>query len=515
MQQTPEQREAHNAKRREQRSQQTPEKREVQNINRCIDYQSFPQTQIQARLRAHLSRVRQRPKRLFPYDIKSPGIPESPVLTDFECNVDSAAALLWERSGIYRFRDLFYKCDEASVIHPEIKCELEAHNINSEILERCINGYNNYMSPFEIDICYCAVCNIRTFEHKEHCAMSVESLPSILLLSEEASNMFYSTPHNFRSAFNVFQHAGHLYFLNPSLLFTDICGNQKFPICEQCNIALYSKKKIPTYSIANGFDFGDAQRIGLPKLTLLEKAVLSRCHLYAQIIKLVPPRGYNKDTHHVALKGHVLVLDHDGPEQLSKSLINLDVRDFVSVSFVGTLAQWDVVKLTWRKLSTLQDLLLVNVDSIQKWLHAFHYLKNPQYADINCYDLDASQIDYILKLPQTIIDNADIIDDEIAGSVERHSGSSSANILPDSDAVDNGRNNLDFVRVKNRFNKVPDNTNINLTAIRNAFPNQIRNVTISRSSVPNNEFIHNDRILLRTFPWLFLFGKIIILQIDN
>ena len=303
--------------------------------------------------------------------------------------------------------------------------------------------------------------------------------------------------------------------MNPSLLFTDICGNQKFPICEQCNIALYSKKKLPTYSIANGFDFGDAQRIGLPKLTLLEKAVLSRCHLYAQIIKLVPPRGYNKDTHHVALKGHVLVLDHDGPEQLSKSLINLDVRDFVSVSFVGTLAQWDVVKLTWRKLSTLQDLLLVNVDSIQKWLHAFHYLKNPQYADIDCYDLDASQIDYIVKLPQTIIDNADLIDDEIAGSVERHSGSSSANILPDSDALDNGRNNLDFVRVTNRFNKVPDNTNINLTAIRNAFPNQIRNVTISRSSVPNNEFLHNDRILLRTFPWLFLFGKIIILAIDN
>jgi len=242
MQQTTEQREAHNAKRREQRSQQTPEKREVQNINRCIDYQSFPQTQIQARLRAHLSRIRQRPKRLFPYDIRSPGIPESPVLNDFECNVDSAAALLWERSGIYRFRDLFYKCDEASVIHPEVKCELEAHNINSGILERCINGYNNYMSPFEIDICYCAVCNIRTFERKEHCAMSVESLPSILLLSEDASNMFYSTPHNFRLAFNVFQHTGHLYFLNPSLLFTDICGNQKFPICEQCNIALYPKK---------------------------------------------------------------------------------------------------------------------------------------------------------------------------------------------------------------------------------------------------------------------------------
>jgi hypothetical protein len=176
---------------------------------------------------------------------------------------------------------------------------------------------------------------------------------------------------------------------------------------------------------------------------------------------------------------------------------------------VGTLEQWDIIKMTWKTHSTLQDKLLLNVKSIQKWLHAFKFLKNPQYADIDSFELNATEIGYLQSLSESIINNVEVIDDVVAVSVERHSGSSSANLLPDSDTTDNGRNALDFVRVTNRFQKVPENSNANLSAIRNAFPEKIRNVTISRSSIPNNEFLQNDKILLRTFPWLFLFGKLI------
>ena len=446
----------------------------------------------------------------------------------FESNIDCAVALFWERSGIYRFQEKFYFADSESDYSSDtdtdasdkdedylnvnhlIKKELKKHVIDDDVLQHCITGYNSKMSPFEIEISYCSVCNIRQYDSKDKYAINADSLPELLLVPKTAVDNYYSVPSRYRPAFNVYEWDTKLYYLNPSLCFADAEGTIKFPVCEDCKIQLLDKGSLPVYSIANGYDFGDAARIGLPVLTLLEKAVLSRCHLYAQIIKLVPARGFGDETYHTALKGHVLVLDHDGPEQISNSLINCDIQQFVSISFVGTLEQWDIIKMRWKTHSTLRDKLLLNVSSIQKWLYAFQFLKNPQYADIKFFELNASEIEYLQSLSESIINNVEVIDDEVAVSVERHSGSSSSNLLPDSDTIDNGRNALDFVRITNRFHKVPENTNANLTAIRNAFPEQIRNITVSRSSVPNNEFLQNDKILLRTFPWLFLFGKLIL-----
>ena len=87
--------------------------------------------------------------------------------------------------------------------------------------------------------------------------------------------------------------------------------------------------------------------------------------------------------------------------------------------------------------------------------------ENPQYADIKCFELNATEIEYLQSLSESIINNVEVIDDEVAVSVERHSGSSSSNLLPDSDTIDNGRNALDFVRITNSFHKVPENTNAN------------------------------------------------------
>jgi hypothetical protein len=462
-----------------------------------------------------------------PYSAISTTIPESGELISFESKIESALGLFWERSGIYRFREKFYFADSESDnssdidtdtnnydeeyldVKHEIKKELKKHVIDESVLQRCIAGYNTKMAPFEIEISYCSVCNMRQFESKDKYAINADSLPELLLLPKTAVENYYGVPSDYRAAFNVYEWDENLYYLNPSLCYEDAEGTLKFPVCEDCTTHLVEKSTLPVYSIANGYDFGDAARIGLPALTLLEKAVLSRCHLYAQIIKLVPARGFGAETYHTALKGHVLILDHDGPEQISKSLIHCNVQQFVSISFVGTFEQWDIIKMTWKTHSTLQDKLLLNVTSIQKWLHAFKFLKNLQYADIDSFELNATEIGYLQSLSESIINNVEVIDDVVAVSVERHSGSSSANLLPDSDTTDNGRNALDFVRVTNRFQKVPENSNANLSAIRNAFPEKIRNVTISRSSIPNNEFLQNDKILLRTFPWLFLFGKLI------
>jgi hypothetical protein len=507
--------------------QKSPEKADQIKEQKRESYHNSPEKADQIKVRSRDNKQRRREfhaKNI--YSAISTNIPEARELVSFESNIETALALFWERSGIYRFRENFYSAniesdylsdtdtdindndEEYLDVKYDIKKELKKHVIDDNVLQHCITGYNKKMSPFEIEISYCSVCNIRQFESKDKYAINADSLPDLLLVPKTAVDNYYNVPSYYRPAFNVYEWATKLYYLNPSLCFADAEGTIKFPVCEDCKTHLLDKGSLPVYSIANGFDFGDATRIGLPVLTLLEKAVLSRCHLYAQIIKLVPARGFGDETYHTALKGHILLLDHDGPEQISKSLINCDIQQFVSISFVGTLEQWDIIKMRWKTHSTLRDKLLLNVSSIQRWLYAFQYLKNPQYADINCFELNASDIEYLQSLSESIIKNAEIIDDEIAVSVERHSGSSSSNLLPDSDTIDNGRNALDFVRITNRFHKVPENTNANLIAIRNAFPEQIRNITVSRSSIPNNEFLQNDKILLRTFPWLFLFGKL-------
>ena len=78
--------------------------------------------------------------------------------------------------------------------------------------------------------------------------------------------------------------------LMPEYIKSESNGEQVFHGCKKC-VQDVNDKSIPKYSLANGYDFGSASRIGLPVLSELEKSILSPVHLYGRLVKLVAPAG--------------------------------------------------------------------------------------------------------------------------------------------------------------------------------------------------------------------------------
>ena len=66
-----------------------------------------------------------------------------------------------------------------------------------------------------------------------------------------------------------------------------------------------------TLCLANGYDFGDYQRIGLTPLNHLERTILSTVRLYSVIIKL--QHSKTSDDGRQAIKGHCVAFTHDAP----------------------------------------------------------------------------------------------------------------------------------------------------------------------------------------------------------
>ena len=65
-------------------------------------------------------------------------------------------------------------------------------------------------------------------------------------------------PPDYIAAFNVYEWAAKLDYLNPSMCNEDSEGTMKFPVCENCRTYLLDKSTLSVYSIGNGYDFGDA-----------------------------------------------------------------------------------------------------------------------------------------------------------------------------------------------------------------------------------------------------------------
>ena len=87
---------------------------------------------------------------------------------------------------------------------------------------------------------------------------------------------------------NVYKHnvTGSYYYLHPDLVDGSPNGNADDTtviLCRGCHEALLKKRK-PTYSICNGFDYGYIT--GMPLLSHLEKIIISRYCCFGTVLKL-------------------------------------------------------------------------------------------------------------------------------------------------------------------------------------------------------------------------------------
>ena len=103
---------------------------------------------------------------------------------------------------------------------------------------------------------------------------------------------------------------GQFYHLHREFVTTEPTTSSDSPVLEHATLSLccyeaaIHGKKIPVLSLAAGIDFGNSDRINLPKLTLAEEYVIATARLFVLIIKLA---GYQHAERQSGKLGHAIV----------------------------------------------------------------------------------------------------------------------------------------------------------------------------------------------------------------
>ena len=148
-------------------------------------------------------------------------------------------------------------------------------------------------------------------------------------------------------------------------------------LCHSCFESVHKGTKMPIYSLIGGIDFGNADRIFLPKLTLAEEYVISFTRLFIVIIKLA---GYQHEERQAGKLGHAIAYPQYGEkleEEIRKSREERnkktypqleDLYECLSVAFVGSQLQW--AALVADKQHRIFHPIDVRCDVIYMWMDA-------------------------------------------------------------------------------------------------------------------------------------------------
>jgi len=118
------------------------------------------------------------------------------------------------------------------------------------------------------------------------------------------------------------------FHLHPEFVETYTKNNKKISIkamiCNECRESI-GNKLIPGLSIASGVDLGDYRRVGLTPLTFRERHIISKVRHYINVIKIETNKGTGnaKKSGHSTLKGCAIMMDHDSPQRVAKSVFTI------------------------------------------------------------------------------------------------------------------------------------------------------------------------------------------------
>ena len=259
---------------------------------------------------------------------------------DTDDNIMKSRILLWENSGRGNLTDLdnlinnSINDDEKNF--KKICCNVEKE-IRDEILSkvdcaRIINEFNDKMSNKSF-LFACGSCGERKYS-TPYKVVNVEiDLQILKLNNSQIHELNYLN--EYKDVASVCKINKVLYNIHPECL-TKRKGSYYTNLCGVCNFDIRNNE-VPKFSIANGHDYGDINRLkDLLPLSVVEMHLISRNRMYASIIKL--KEGSNRQ-----LMGNVIIFEQDGPEKCSKIF---DFPDFVKnslrVAFIGSKYQYEV-----------------------------------------------------------------------------------------------------------------------------------------------------------------------------
>ena len=200
--------------------------------------------------------------------------------------------------------------------------------------------------------------------------------------------------------------------------------NTETVLCNDCFQAVIQQNKVPTYSLASGIDYGNADRIFLPRLTLAEEHVIAFARVFIVVIKL---SGYQDAERQSGKLGHAIAFPQYGEhleEEIKKRrrdrtnrkypYIN-DFYDALNIVFVGSHSQW--AALVADKLHKIWHPIQVRSEVIYMWMGALKQF-NSRYRDI-VIDESPEMKTALTQIPDELISRATIAEHDTEIRIDR------------------------------------------------------------------------------------------------
>ena len=439
--------------------------------------------------------------------------------------------------------------NEPEILHLMEQIKLETLQIE-EVQEKIFLDFRKAWNS-KANLTACASCGIRAFQlgNIEYKNYAIEKL-EILKYSTEQTAILFEIPERFRKAISYFQHGGFYFHLHPEFVTVNEENVTEAAICQTCETAI-KKGTIPKFSVAAGVDFGDPRRVGLPELTLTEQYTIALSCPYVTILKLI---GTSNSQRQSAKRGHSITYFHNAPQETASVLQSLPrvtgITNFLSISFLGSQQNWEAFQPSiGRSVPQLQ----VRPHVVYQWLNVLKAI-NPLYKDIEIIDNEERTM-ALRNIPFDLIENATIMENSVHQQMEEviemrtasfggtisdlnqqaepevdevQSVSISDVFVTNTSYVDTGPMNplsavclaMENTIIESTYEKDPNdgtqdedhNENVldddqlehDLENTSNEGPPR---VNVTRSREPINEFSSNNRIILSSFPSLFMLGR--------
>jgi hypothetical protein len=396
-----------------------------------------------------------------------------------------------------------------------------------------------------ITIKYCGCCAVtimtdRSRDSQRH-EFFLEEL-TVLELEEEDIVKWRNSEEDIQKLRSVFRLGSGLdekfYNVLPNAVFQDWNNKYKIHACDTCFYSLRSRQR-PKLSIRNGYDFGCVSNTSLPELSLAEKALIGLNRVYGDIVKLRPAQNLSDETRLTALKGHVITIPHKGAQMACTELPRMRADDVVSIYFIGAASQWHRLRRDWKRVPLIKDKLQVRPAVVMRWLSVLQKV-NPYYEHLDIRPLTVDLERDLENIPEVILSNAYVTEDEETFRLDSNTSRSTANIVPDNGAhLENVEENvtveeqkesqiieqltnriLDIVMLQDDDAINPVNGSEELEVLK-ALQDKLKDITgrtvessdgeprtlaIPRGTQLFTEFGKNNELLYGAFPWLFPFG---------
>ena len=283
-----------------------------------------------------------------------------------------------------------------------------------------------------------------------------------------------------------------------------LSGGNMVALCQVCDTYL-KKREIPPFSLADGYEFGDLNKIPeLKDLSPLERRLVGDIRPYIEIVKLKPAslKSHSVETLQSALEGHVISFRQNAIKRFLEArnkLPRLDLHEHMHVTFIGPQKQWDALKKeNWKSSQLIQGMFKIRPKIVYD---ALKFLKrnNPFYAHIEIDESKETAL-YMETISKKLLESCLVESDETAKNLELVS---TANINRSDDAS-KGVTSFQSVHMADDFDET--NPEDLIAKHADAVLEQVPRFEADREAKPMNEFTENWKVLLGAFPYLFPLG---------